>query len=135
MFMSSRITLVDVRIDSFSLSSWTAILYRINNSGSTVVYPYNSTSLRWAELGASIFVEVNRNMMRAAKEFNLNLTRFDSEADNEMGIWDGKQFVIQVRYITVPGLALIVDIELDHLIPWFIDSRSTAADGRPGLTI
>lgn len=37
--------------------------------------------------------------MRAAKEFNLTLARFDSEADNDMGIWDGKQFVIQVCWL------------------------------------
>lgn len=65
--------------------------------GSTVVYPYNDTSLRWTELGASIFVEVNRNMMRASKEFNLTLAGFDSEAENEMGIWDGTQIVLDVR--------------------------------------
>jgi hypothetical protein len=35
--------------------------------------------------------------MRAAKEFNLTLARFDSEADNEMGIWDGSKFVLRVR--------------------------------------
>lgn len=37
--------------------------------------------------------------MRAAKEFNLTLSRFDSEADNELGIWDGSRFVIMVRVI------------------------------------
>lgn len=56
-------------------------------------------------------------MMRAAKEFNLTLARFDSEADNEMGIWDGKQFVLQVRYIVVPALALTADDELEPLYP------------------
>ena len=46
-----------------------------------------------------IFVEANRNMMRAAKEFNLPLVELANEADNEMGIWDGNQFVLMVRCI------------------------------------
>jgi prenylcysteine oxidase / farnesylcysteine lyase len=68
-------------------------------TGSTVVYPYGNTSLQRVELGAMIFVEVNRNMMRAAKEFNLHLIGLANEADNEMGIWDGNQFVLMVRCI------------------------------------
>ncbi|KAF8319809.1 FAD/NAD(P)-binding domain-containing protein [Clavulina sp. PMI_390] len=64
---------------------------------STVVYPHDSKSLPSVELGASIFVEVNRNMMRAAKEFNLTLSTFESEADNVLGIWNGQQILIEVN--------------------------------------
>lgn len=97
MFTRSQITLADVSLNAPSGRKLMMLIVHVP-LGSTIVYPYNSTSFRWAELGASIFVEVNRNMMRAAKEFNLTLARFDSEADNEMGIWDGKQFVIQVGH-------------------------------------
>jgi prenylcysteine oxidase/farnesylcysteine lyase len=47
------------------------------------------------ELGASIFVKANKNMMRAAKEFNLTLNKFDDD-DNEVGIWDGERFDVKV---------------------------------------
>ena len=59
------------------------------------MYPYSNTSLHWVELGGSIFVEANRNMMRAAKEFNLTTSAFIDE-DKDNGIWDGSKFVLQV---------------------------------------
>jgi prenylcysteine oxidase/farnesylcysteine lyase len=62
--------------------------------GSTVVYPYDNISLPAVELGASIFVEANRNLMRAAKEFNLSLFPFGEDSDE--GFWDGNQFVLLV---------------------------------------
>ena len=37
--------------------------------------------------------------MRAAKEFNLTLANFGSEVDDDIGIWDGSQFVVTVGYI------------------------------------
>lgn len=61
-----------------------------------MVYPYGNKSLHWVELGASVFVDANRNMMRAAKEFNLNLTKFVDDGD-DTGIWDGSKFVLEVR--------------------------------------
>ncbi|KAH8823908.1 hypothetical protein DL96DRAFT_1558773 [Flagelloscypha sp. PMI_526] len=39
--------------------------------GSTVVHPYNDTSHRPVELGASIFVEANKNFWQVADEFGL----------------------------------------------------------------
>lgn len=47
------------------------------------------------ELGASIFVEANKNLMRAAKEFDLNLTNFIDEF-SDTGVWDGEKFDILV---------------------------------------
>lgn len=67
-------------------------------AGSTVVYPYNDATLTPLELGASIFVDANKNLMRASKEFNLTLTAFE-EDDAVTGIWDGQNFVLVVSYI------------------------------------
>ncbi len=65
--------------------------------GSIVVYPYDDPSYPAVELGASIFVDANRNMMRAVKEFNLTLAPFrKGEDDSDMGIWDGSRFVLRV---------------------------------------
>ncbi|KZS96897.1 FAD/NAD(P)-binding domain-containing protein, partial [Sistotremastrum niveocremeum HHB9708] len=60
---------------------------------STVVYPYNSTQYVPVELGASIFVDVNKNMMRAAREFNLSLLHFEDNAEVN-GVWDGEKFIV-----------------------------------------
>jgi hypothetical protein len=38
--------------------------------GSTVVYPHGDERLRPIELGASIFVDANKHMMKAAKVSN-----------------------------------------------------------------
>lgn len=55
--------------------------------------------------------------MRAAKEFNLTLSTFDSEADNQMGIWDGRQIVLDVRLVVRAsqhtGLRLIFRLHID----------------------
>ncbi|KAJ7284612.1 Prenylcysteine lyase-domain-containing protein [Mycena rebaudengoi] len=58
---------------------------------STVVYPYENTSLPAVEVGASIFVQANKNMWRAADEFNL--TRRDFRDETGLGIWDGEKLV------------------------------------------
>ncbi|KAH7883946.1 FAD/NAD(P)-binding domain-containing protein [Phlebopus sp. FC_14] len=67
---------------------------------STTVYPYNDSTLEPIELGASIFVDVNKNMMRAAKEFNLALKDFDESSD--MGIWDGSHFNLVLDNTNTP---------------------------------
>ncbi|CAG7846092.1 SubName: Full=Related to prenylcysteine oxidase {ECO:0000313/EMBL:CCA66843.1} [Serendipita indica DSM 11827] len=60
---------------------------------STVVYPYNDTALAPVELGASIFVDANKNMVRAALQYDLETIEFGE--DNELvGIWDGSQFLV-----------------------------------------
>ena len=64
-------------------------------TGSMVVHPYDNMQLRPVELGASIFVEVNRNMWRAVDEFDLERTAY-KDASTVMGVWDGSQFVLTV---------------------------------------
>jgi prenylcysteine oxidase/farnesylcysteine lyase len=66
-------------------------------AGSTTVYPYENTSLPELELGASIFVEANKNLWRASEEFNL--TRRDFAEDYDTGIWNGEKVVFTVRSI------------------------------------
>ena len=69
----------------------------IHITGSTTVYPYDDPSLEPHELGASIFVKVNKNMWRAVDEFGLERIKFDSDDDEGvMGIWDGHEFVLTV---------------------------------------
>lgn len=63
--------------------------------GSTTVYPYNNTAYEPVELGASIFVRVNKNMWRATKEFNFSRYGFEDE-DGDMAIWDGEQILFTV---------------------------------------
>jgi len=70
------------------------------SSGSTVVLPYGSEEYRPVELGASIFVNANKNLVRAAKEFKLNFTEYDGE-DGEFAIWDGADFRFRVRARTI----------------------------------
>lgn len=62
----------------------------ISNTGSTIVYPHDNKTLSPLELGASIFVQANKNMMRAAEEFNFDLNAFEDEG-NSIGIWDGQK--------------------------------------------
>ncbi|KAJ7225895.1 Prenylcysteine lyase-domain-containing protein, partial [Mycena pura] len=59
--------------------------------GRTVVYPYDNTSLPAVELGGSIFIKDNKNMWRAADEFNL--TRRDVRDEKGLGIWDGEKLL------------------------------------------
>ncbi|KAK4052040.1 hypothetical protein OIV83_002334 [Microbotryomycetes sp. JL201] len=46
------------------------------------------------ECGASIFVQANKNMQKAAKDFNLTLKEHGGE-DGGMAVWDGETFVFQ----------------------------------------
>ncbi|GMK54379.1 hypothetical protein CspeluHIS016_0109650 [Cutaneotrichosporon spelunceum] len=58
----------------------------------TVVYPHGDTNLRPVELGASIFVDANRNLVKAAKLFGLDIV--DPEfGDTGVAVWDGTQFL------------------------------------------
>ncbi|KAI0828535.1 Prenylcysteine lyase-domain-containing protein [Trametes gibbosa] len=65
---------------------------------STVVLPYEDDSLEPVELGASIFVKVNKNLWRAVEEFGLERVNFENDDDNDgddtVGIWDGHEFVL-----------------------------------------
>jgi prenylcysteine oxidase/farnesylcysteine lyase len=53
------------------------------------------------ELGASIFVKVNYNLMNASTELGLLVNSADyarpKETDDSIGIWDGKQFVFMLQ--------------------------------------
>lgn len=63
---------------------------------STTVNVYDDPS-QPVELGASIFVEVNRNLMKAAEDFGLTTKAAGHDAPNEaahnLGVWDGSRFV------------------------------------------
>ncbi|KAF8845457.1 FAD/NAD(P)-binding domain-containing protein [Paxillus ammoniavirescens] len=75
---------IDVEVDVYERASYIG-------GRSTVVYPYDDSTYAPIELGASIFVDANKNLMRASKEFNLSLSDFGDEfADT--GIWDGSKF-------------------------------------------
>ncbi|KAI0307538.1 FAD/NAD-P-binding domain-containing protein [Multifurca ochricompacta] len=68
---------------------------------STTVHPYNNTAYEPVELGASIFVDINKNLRRATNEFNLSLHGFEDE-EGDMGIWDGEQFLYTRKRVTEP---------------------------------
>ena len=57
--------------------------------------PYDNPELEPIELGASIFVQPNKNMWRASEEFGFERSDFD-DGDDTMGIWDGSQFLLTV---------------------------------------
>ncbi|KAI9317412.1 Prenylcysteine lyase [Dichotomocladium elegans] len=53
-------------------------------------------SVGFIELGASIFVEKNYNLMNATKRFGLGLTRLtELPIERGLGIWDGKEFLFE----------------------------------------
>jgi prenylcysteine oxidase / farnesylcysteine lyase len=56
------------------------------------------------ELGASIFVRANKNLWRASDEFNLTRLDFEDE-DSDMGIWDGQEFLLTVRPLSLADSA------------------------------
>jgi prenylcysteine oxidase/farnesylcysteine lyase len=53
------------------------------------------------ELGASIFVQVNYNLVNASRDLGLNVHSADHarprESDDSIGIWDGSQFVFTLK--------------------------------------
>ena len=65
------------------------------------MYPYNDTSFRPFELGASIFVDANKNILRAAQQFGLELESYD-ESLEQIGIWDGSRILVTVGHSTPP---------------------------------
>ncbi|GJE94006.1 FAD/NAD(P)-binding domain-containing protein [Phanerochaete sordida] len=77
---------LDVEVDLFDSNEYIG-------GRSTTVHPYDDPELYPIELGASIFVEVNKNMWRATEEFGLNRSDWD-EGEDTMGLWDGSKFVI-----------------------------------------
>jgi prenylcysteine oxidase/farnesylcysteine lyase len=63
---------------------------------STTVYAYND-SVFPIELGASVFVQINKILVDAVEAFNLSTSSFSTTGDDvpgaALGIWDGKTFV------------------------------------------
>lgn len=61
---------------------------------STTVGIYNDDE-NPVELGASIFVTINRNLVNAAEEFNLSTSSFERAESNGplLGVWNGNEFV------------------------------------------
>ncbi|CAG8275289.1 unnamed protein product [Penicillium salamii] len=53
------------------------------------------------ELGASIFVQVNYNLVNASRDLGLNVHSADharpKESDDSIGIWDGSEFVFSLK--------------------------------------
>jgi hypothetical protein len=74
------------------------VLY--DTAGSTTVQPYDDETLQPIEVGASIYVRINKNMWRATDEFGLNRTGFGEES-GDVGIWDGSEFVFIVSYLSL----------------------------------
>ena len=67
---------------------------------STTVYAYDDPS-ESVELGGSVFVKVNHNLMHAAKKFGLRLQEGhdsgdDKDIEDSIGVWDGETW----RYIS-----------------------------------
>lgn len=63
---------------------------------STVVPIKDDPKYGYMELGASIFVPVNYNLMNATKKFKLELTPLVGRNISErIGVWDGQQFLFQ----------------------------------------
>jgi prenylcysteine oxidase/farnesylcysteine lyase len=60
----------------------------------TVIHPYDDERYPAIEVGASIFADVNKNLQRASKEFNLS-TGAKLGEDGITGIWDGQQFLVE----------------------------------------
>ena len=61
------------------------------------------------DLGASIVIDSNKNLLRAANEFNLSLYRFDDE-DGDMAIWNGERvshrvWILATSYLVVLTLS------------------------------
>lgn len=59
------------------------------------MHAYDDPTTRPIELGASVFVQANKNMWRASEEFNLSRVDFEDE-DSATAIWDGQKFIVKV---------------------------------------
>ncbi|KAL1939239.1 hypothetical protein VTO73DRAFT_10042 [Trametes versicolor] len=80
---------LDVEVDVYDKNAYVG-------GRSTTVFPYEDENLEAVELGASIFVKVNKNLWRAVDEFGLERVDFerDDDGDDTMGIWDGHEFAL-----------------------------------------
>jgi len=102
---------VNVEVDVYERSSYIGgrklsyflnfclLEYRLQLIGSTTVFPHDDPSFPPVELGASIYVQSNKNMVRAAEAFNLSTKPFDDE-EGTFGVWDGEQVIVQVGFLS-----------------------------------
>ncbi|KAI0946772.1 hypothetical protein AcW1_010141 [Taiwanofungus camphoratus] len=77
---------LDVEVDVFERNNYIG-------GRSTVVFPYDNPEFEPVELGASIFVNINKNLWRATEEFGLERINFGDD-DNVMGLWDGSEILL-----------------------------------------
>ena len=82
------------------------------------IHPLNDTTFDPVEAGASIFADANYNLQHAAEEFRLSSVSSKDLLSDTLGVWDGKQFVIETdgstwsqaklfwRYGRSPSIAL-----------------------------
>lgn len=79
------------------------------------MFPYEDENLEAVELGASIFVKVNKNLWRAVDEFGLERVDFerDDDGDDTMGIWDGHEFALTVSRQCVTRSEVSAYFDLD----------------------
>ncbi|TIB71849.1 hypothetical protein E3Q23_03609 [Wallemia mellicola] len=59
---------------------------------SRVVFPHNNETYDSVELGASIFVDANKNMVKAVNDFDFDLA---DKGTDDFGIYNGKNFVFK----------------------------------------
>jgi hypothetical protein len=63
-----------------------------------LVHPYDDERYRPVELGASKHYEIDQNLARAAKEFNL--TRIARKRRNDgVGFWNGSEILFTVSFL------------------------------------
>lgn len=79
---------VDVEVDVYERQDYIG-------GRSIIVHPYGNSSLPALELGASIFVEANKNLWRASNEFNFTRKSF-RDSNGGTGIWDGKEIILSL---------------------------------------
>lgn len=60
-----------------------------------IVHPYGNQSYPPVELGASIFADVNPNMVRFSERYKLNATARLGEPDSTTSIWNGESFIFE----------------------------------------
>jgi prenylcysteine oxidase/farnesylcysteine lyase len=90
-FLPSENAALQSEVHLFERSSY------IGGRSTTVQLPVPENS--YAELGASIFVDANKNLMKAARVFNLTLQDGHGEDErldkNPMAVYDGERFVFE----------------------------------------
>lgn len=58
------------------------------------IHPLNDSNILPLDIGASIFANVNYNMINATRKFKLHRISRTSKLQSPMGLWDGSKFVI-----------------------------------------